>query len=129
MATLAAEADTPDPECCDGSDEWQSGACPDNCEQIAREYRERVEFETKIRRTGAKIRSTYVNFALKEKKRLETELETKRAEIAERQQKVEEARRECAVTGVMMQRLTRGRGFGTGRVAEPRRAGAQEGYA
>ncbi|KAL1408832.1 hypothetical protein Q8F55_005646 [Vanrija albida] len=82
-----------DPECCDGSDEWQSGAsCPNRCEEIAREYRERVELETKTRRTGAKIRSTYVNFALKEKKRLEEELATKRAEIGERERKVEEAR-------------------------------------
>ncbi|TXT10626.1 hypothetical protein VHUM_02131 [Vanrija humicola] len=81
-----------DPECCDGSDEWQTGVCPNNCEQISREYRERVELETKTRRTGAKIRSTYVNFALKEKKRLEDLLTTKRAEIAERERKVEEAR-------------------------------------
>jgi protein kinase C substrate 80K-H len=40
-----------DPECCDGSDEWQSGACPNSCAEIGREYRARVEAETKTRKT------------------------------------------------------------------------------
>lgn len=42
---------TADPECCDGSDEWQTGACPNQCEEIGREYRTRVEAETKTRKT------------------------------------------------------------------------------
>ena len=40
-----------DPECCDGSDEWQTGACPNQCEEIGRTYREKVEAETKTRKT------------------------------------------------------------------------------
>ena len=40
-----------DPECCDGSDEWQSGACPDSCAEIGREHRARIEAETKTRKT------------------------------------------------------------------------------
>lgn len=40
-----------DPECCDGSDEWQTGACPDTCAEIGREHRARIEAETKTRKT------------------------------------------------------------------------------
>ena len=40
-----------DPECCDGSDEWQSGGCPDSCAEIGREHRARIEAETKTRKT------------------------------------------------------------------------------
>ena len=40
-----------DPECCDGSDEWQSGACPNSCAEIGREHRARIEAETKTRKT------------------------------------------------------------------------------
>lgn len=42
---------TPDEACCDGSDEWASGACPNRCAAIAKEYKERVELEAKTRRT------------------------------------------------------------------------------
>jgi hypothetical protein len=42
---------TSDPECCDGSDEWMSGACPDTCAEIGREYRAKVESEMKTRKT------------------------------------------------------------------------------
>ena len=59
-----------EPECCDGSDE-PSGVCPNICEHIGKEHRAKVEAETKIRKTGSKIRSTYITFAAKEKKRLE----------------------------------------------------------
>jgi len=40
-----------DPECCDGSDEWQSGACPNSCAEIGRKHRARIEAETKTRKT------------------------------------------------------------------------------
>lgn len=93
-----------DPECCDGSDEWATGACPDRCEEIAKAYREKTEAAAKIRRTvsktswqeltskGAKIRSTYVSFAVKEKKRLEEEIVAKKAEIGEKEEKVAETK-------------------------------------
>ena len=44
-----------DPECCDGSDEWQSGACPNLCAEIGREHRARIEAETKTRKTVRQI--------------------------------------------------------------------------
>lgn len=40
-----------DPECCDGSDEWATGACENKCAEIGKEYRAKVEAETKTRKT------------------------------------------------------------------------------
>ena len=40
-----------DPECCDGTDEWATGACPDRCAEIGKEHRERTEAEAKTRKT------------------------------------------------------------------------------
>jgi hypothetical protein len=40
-----------DPECCDGSDEWASGACPNRCFEIGKEYRAQREAELKTRKT------------------------------------------------------------------------------
>ncbi|KAJ7895951.1 glucosidase II beta subunit-like-domain-containing protein [Mycena olivaceomarginata] len=66
-----------EPECCDGSDEatWQ----------IGEEYRKKRDAERKIQKTGAKIRSSYIAFAHKEKKRLEALVESTTAEIAVRE--------------------------------------------
>ncbi|THH05009.1 hypothetical protein EW145_g5112 [Phellinidium pouzarii] len=80
-----------EPECCDGSDE-QSSVCPNICEQVGKEYRVKVEAETKIRKTGAKIRSTYVSFANKEKKRLEDLVAASSREVASREKEVERLR-------------------------------------
>lgn len=83
LLTLYEELD-----CCDGSDELP-GVCPNACEKIGKEYRAQVEADTKIRKTGAKIRSTYESFANKEKKRLEDlliktshDVENKEKEVA-----------------------------------------------
>ncbi|KDQ06993.1 hypothetical protein BOTBODRAFT_167442 [Botryobasidium botryosum FD-172 SS1] len=72
-----------EPECCDGSDE-PSGVCPNICEEIGKEYRAAAEAEQKTRRTGAKIRSTYIAFAQKEKKRLEDAISALNIEVAEK---------------------------------------------
>lgn len=75
-------------ECCDGSDELP-GICPDVCHVVGEEYRRATEAERKLRKTGSKIRSTYIAFAQKEKVRLEqsigsllAEIEVKRGEEA-----------------------------------------------
>ncbi|ORY27327.1 glucosidase II beta subunit-like-domain-containing protein [Naematelia encephala] len=81
-----------DPECCDGSDEWATGACSDTCAEIGKEYRKKIEAELKTRKTGAKIRSTYVKWALGERTRLEKELEQKRQEVLVKEKEAQEAR-------------------------------------
>ncbi|OCF38619.1 protein kinase C substrate 80K-H [Kwoniella heveanensis CBS 569] len=81
-----------DPECCDGSDEWATGACPNRCDEIGRAHREATEAERKTRKTGAKIRGTYIKWAQGEKKRLEDELEKKHSEVKAKEAEVERAR-------------------------------------
>jgi hypothetical protein len=43
---------------------------------------------------GAKIRGTYAKWALGEKKRIEDDLKTKKAEVADKERSVEDARSE-----------------------------------
>ena len=74
----------PEPECCDGSDE-PAGVCPDRCVEVGTTYRANREAERKLRKTGAKIRSTYIVFAHKEKERLEAEIVSLTREIADRE--------------------------------------------
>ncbi|EEB91037.1 hypothetical protein MPER_10676, partial [Moniliophthora perniciosa FA553] len=74
-------------ECCDGSDE-KPGVCPDVCKEIGEAYRKKREAELKLRRTGAKIRSTYITYAQKESKRLSSLLTTLTDEIAVREKEV-----------------------------------------
>ncbi|KAG9030475.1 hypothetical protein FRB95_003925 [Tulasnella sp. JGI-2019a] len=71
-------------ECCDGSDE-APGVCPDRCQETGAVYRAEQAAIMKTRKTGAKIRSTYVAFALKEQKRLEEAIKKMQAEVKEKQ--------------------------------------------
>jgi hypothetical protein len=76
-----------EPECCDGSDE-PAGVCPDRCIEVGTAYRAALEAERKLRKTGAKIRSTYIVFAHKEKQRLEAEIVSLTREISSREREV-----------------------------------------
>ncbi|KAF7313462.1 hypothetical protein HMN09_00502100 [Mycena chlorophos] len=74
-------------QCCDGTDE-PAGVCPDRCQEIGAEFRKKRDAELKLRKTGSKIRSTYIAFAHKEKKRLEGVIDTSAQEIAAREKEV-----------------------------------------
>ncbi|KAK1921369.1 glucosidase II beta subunit-like-domain-containing protein [Papiliotrema laurentii] len=87
-----------DPECCDGSDEWQTGVCQDRCEAIGREHRQKAEAELKTRKTGAKLRGTYINWAVKERRRLEEELSKKREEVKTKEIEVDHTRAQLEKT-------------------------------
>ncbi|TFK56222.1 hypothetical protein OE88DRAFT_1716755 [Heliocybe sulcata] len=78
-------------ECCDGSDELP-GVCPNVCKEVGEAYRKVQEEQRKIRKKGSKIRSSYISFAQKEKKRLEGVIETSTQEIAVREKEVERLR-------------------------------------
>ncbi|KAF8211567.1 glucosidase II beta subunit-like-domain-containing protein [Mycena galopus ATCC 62051] len=80
-----------EPQCCDGSDE-RPGVCKNACKEIGDEYRKKRDAERKIQKTGAKIRSSYIAFAHKEKARLEALVESSAAEIAVREKEVERLR-------------------------------------
>lgn len=76
-----------EPACCDGSDE-PAGVCENTCAAAGKEYRKVQEAAQKLRRTGSKIRSTYIAFARKEKKRLEAEIESSGKEVALQEKEV-----------------------------------------
>lgn len=71
-----------DSECCDGSDEMDGKVhCPNTCEEVGREYRKKNEEDGRKNRVGAAVRKEYISFGIKEKKRLEEEVEKARKEI------------------------------------------------
>ncbi|KAF8644385.1 hypothetical protein AX16_008497 [Volvariella volvacea WC 439] len=80
-----------EPQCCDGSDE-RPGVCKNVCKEVGAAYRAKREEEKKLRNTGAKIRSTYIAFAQKEKKRLEGQISSLTQEISAKEQEVERLR-------------------------------------
>ncbi|KAH0839562.1 glucosidase II beta subunit-like protein-domain-containing protein [Lanmaoa asiatica] len=82
-----------EPECCDGSDETP-GMCSNACEEIGEAYRKKEEAERKLRKTGSKIRATYIAFAQKEKKRIEKLIIDLEREVASREHEVERLRGE-----------------------------------
>ncbi|THV00593.1 endoplasmic reticulum protein [Dendrothele bispora CBS 962.96] len=71
-------------QCCDGSDEPE-GVCPNLCKEVGEMYRRKMAEELKLRKTGSKIRSSYITYAQKEKKRLEGVIENTATEIALRE--------------------------------------------
>ncbi|KAJ3889220.1 glucosidase II beta subunit-like-domain-containing protein [Lentinula edodes] len=76
-----------EPNCCDGSDE-RPGVCNNVCQEVGQAYKTKAAEETKIRKTGSKIRSTYIAYAHKEKKRLEEVIETSAAQITAQEKEV-----------------------------------------
>ncbi|KAJ7087256.1 glucosidase II beta subunit-like-domain-containing protein [Mycena belliarum] len=76
-----------EPQCCDGSDE-RPGVCKNACKEVGEAYRKKRDAERKIQKTGSKIRSSYISFAHKEKKRLEALVETSAQEIIVREKEV-----------------------------------------
>jgi len=76
-----------EPTCCDGSDE-PAGVCENTCAAVGKEYRKQQDAARKQRRTGSKIRSTYIAFAQKEKTRLEAEIKDSGKEVALQEKEV-----------------------------------------
>ncbi|PKK68229.1 hypothetical protein RhiirC2_547736 [Rhizophagus irregularis] len=64
-----------EPECCDGSDEYDGKIeCPNDCEKVGAEYRRHAEQLAKMRAKGAQIKSEYIEYGKKSKQQLESEL-------------------------------------------------------
>ncbi|TFK74377.1 hypothetical protein BDN72DRAFT_812753 [Pluteus cervinus] len=76
-----------EPQCCDGTDE-RPGVCKNTCAEVGALYRKKRDEENKIRKTGSKIRTTYIAFAQKEKKRLEALIESTTQEIEVKEKEV-----------------------------------------
>jgi protein kinase C substrate 80K-H len=62
--------------------------CENTCAAVGKEYRNQQEATRKQRKTGSKIRSTYIAFAQKEKKRLEAEIEDSERQVALQEKEV-----------------------------------------
>jgi mannosyl-oligosaccharide alpha-1,3-glucosidase len=65
-----------EPECCDGSDEFDSKrSCPNVCKQANAEYQKRAEEEERVSRAGSSVRREYIAFGEKEKARMEANVD------------------------------------------------------
>jgi protein kinase C substrate 80K-H len=62
--------------------------CNNTCAEIGRAHREQTEKAAKLRKTGGKIRNTYIAFAQKEKTRLAALVSEAEAEIGTREREV-----------------------------------------
>ncbi|SGY21788.1 BQ5605_C016g08274 [Microbotryum silenes-dioicae] len=71
-----------DPECCDGSDETDGKAkCGNFCAELARENARIMAEKKRKQRVGAAIRRDYIKFGVKEKGRLQDEIEKGQKEL------------------------------------------------
>lgn len=83
-----------DPECCDGSDETDGKVhCPNVCEVVGQEYRKRVEEEGRKNRVGGAIRKEYIQFGVKEKRRLEGEVGVLKVQIRSLEEREREVKK------------------------------------
>ena len=77
-----------DPECCDGSDETDGKVdCPDRCTAINKDFRAKADEEARVQRVGAKIRKDWSTAGLKEKRKIEKNIEKIRSELIGLQEK------------------------------------------
>ncbi|KAG0006309.1 hypothetical protein BGZ80_001997 [Entomortierella chlamydospora] len=82
-----------DPECCDGTDEFDGLThCPNVCQEVGTEARKERERVRKIEKEGSKIKSKYIAYGKGAKKRLREQLQnlkTKTAQIEEKTAKAQ----------------------------------------
>ncbi|CAG8501853.1 6391_t:CDS:10 [Acaulospora colombiana] len=80
-----------DPECCDGSDEYDGKIeCPNVCEEVGKEYRKKVKELNALREQGAKKKLEYIDYGKKLKEERKNSLEILKGELAAVKLKVEE---------------------------------------
>lgn len=68
--------------CCDGSDEWRTGECPDRCPQVRAQFDHYVESRRKDVATALKTRQRYVEKARELKQTISDKYAALEAEIA-----------------------------------------------
>ncbi|CAO3571515.1 unnamed protein product [Mortierella alpina] len=82
-----------DPECCDGSDEFDGTVqCPNICEQVGKEAREERDRVRKVEKEGGKIRQGYITYGAGAKKKLQRQLSSLQAKFSAVQQKANETK-------------------------------------
>ena len=71
-----------DPDCCDGSDEYLTpNLCPNKCSEVGKQYRKIQTELLNKRRSGSKIRESYINQALRNSSSGEKEVDRLEIEI------------------------------------------------
>jgi protein kinase C substrate 80K-H len=71
-----------DPECCDGTDEYDGKIqCPNRCAQVGKAYRKQKQQEDNIKRAGSKIRAGYIYEAKKQIETLQAEITALEVEV------------------------------------------------
>lgn len=77
-----------DPECCDGSDEFDGKVmCQDVCQRVGFEHKKKVAEEARKKRVGIALRNGYIEHGMKEKQKLEKEVAKVRGEIEDLEDK------------------------------------------
>lgn len=65
-----------DEECCDGSDETDGKInCPNRCQSVGADYRKATEEAGRKNRVGGAVRNDYITFGVKERRRMEADVE------------------------------------------------------
>ncbi|KAF9988047.1 hypothetical protein BGZ75_010097 [Mortierella antarctica] len=82
-----------DPECCDGSDEFNGMVqCPNICEQVGKEAKEERDRVRKTEKEGSKIRQGYIAYGMSAKKKLHEQLNSLQAKLSAVQQMVNDTK-------------------------------------
>ena len=82
-----------DPECCDGSDEFNGAVqCPNICEQVGKEAREERDRVRKVEKEGGKIRQGYIAYGTDAKKKLQKQLSSLQAKFSAIQQRASDTK-------------------------------------
>ncbi|KAG0207742.1 hypothetical protein BGX28_001075 [Mortierella sp. GBA30] len=82
-----------DPECCDGSDEFNGQVqCPNVCEKLGEESRKERKRVRKVQKEGSKVRQSYVAYGKETKRKLKDQLGKLQVQFSAIQQKSAEAK-------------------------------------
>lgn len=90
MSPLASRLD---PECCDGSDEYDGKVkCPNVCASVGNAYRKRKQEAENLQRAGSKIRDKYIREREKSLEGLEAEIVKLEVEVEVMREKEQKAK-------------------------------------
>ncbi|ORY00840.1 hypothetical protein K493DRAFT_256088 [Basidiobolus meristosporus CBS 931.73] len=80
-----------DPECCDGSDEYNGFIeCPNICEEVGRKYHEEMSERNRVQLEGGKVKAGYIATGTRLKRTRKAELAHLKNRLVELTSKVEE---------------------------------------
>lgn len=82
-----------DPDCCDGSDEYNGlEYCPNVCEEVGAEAKQERERLRLIQQEGSQLRKEYIEFGKSVKRKMELDLALFQQQTADLDRAVEESR-------------------------------------